>query len=55
MFLIVHPWMIEWEKKTLGLWNGVLIVNSVTGEMDYSHFGAYADEFKRRWEEYELP
>lgn len=52
-FLFVQPWMVEMEKKTLGLWNGVLIIDANTGERDYSHFGTYAAEFKRRWEEYE--
>lgn len=51
-FLIVEPWVIEMEKKTLGLWNGVLIIDSVTGEKDFSHFGSCANEFEKKWDEY---
>lgn len=45
----------SWMRRyiTLDTHPGILLINAVTGERDFSMFGAYAGEFEKRWDEYD--
>lgn len=45
------PWMRRFI--TLDTHPGILLINAATGERDFSMFGSYADEFKKRWDDFE--
>ena len=50
-FFIYTPWMRK--DINIGWFAGVLLVDMETGERDFSMFGTHADEFKKRWEDYD--
>ena len=52
--ILIIPANLIADAEQRHLVPGVLLIDSATGEKNYSQFGKYADDWRKKWEEYEI-